>query len=175
MMRRGDLDKAIADFTTAIGLDPLSVHAYGNRGWAYQRKRDNQKALADYTKAIELEPKDLLGYNQPWPRLSHHGQSRFAPPPTMARPIRVAPTDARGWRNRGMIKLMKYDNAGGIADYDKALEYDPKDAYSWNNRGIAKRDTGDKIGAIADFKKALEINPNLPSTRQALEELGAKP
>ena len=89
--------------------------------------------------------------------------------------IKVAPTDARGWRNRGMIRLMKYDNAGGIADYDKALEYDPKDAYSWNNRGIARRDTGDKAGAIADFKKALELNPNMPSTRQALQELGEKP
>ena len=42
-------------------------------------------------------------------------------------------------------------------------------------RGIAKRDTGDKAGAIADFRKALEINPDLPSTRQALQELGIKP
>jgi tetratricopeptide (TPR) repeat protein len=70
---------------------------------------------------------------------------------------------------------MKYDNAGGIADYDKALEYDPNDAYSWNNRGLAKKDSGDKAGAIADFKKALEINPRLPTTRQLLKELGATP
>ena len=88
--------------------------------------------------------------------------------------IRVAPTDARGWRNRGMIKLMKNDNAGGIADYNKAIEYDPSDAYSWNNRGIAKRDSGDKAGAIADFKKALAINPNLSNTRQLLRELGVR-
>jgi hypothetical protein len=48
--------------------------------------------------------------------------------------VRVAPTDARGWCNRGMIRLMKDDFAGSIADNNNALEYDPKDAYSWNNR-----------------------------------------
>jgi tetratricopeptide (TPR) repeat protein len=74
-----------------------------------------------------------------------------------------------------MIRLMKYDNAGGIADYDKAIMLDPSDAHSWNNRAIARRDSGDRAGAIADFKKALEIDPSLPSTRQLLQQLGVNP
>ena len=39
-MKRDDLDKAIADFTTAIKLDPQNAHTYGNRAWAFERKRD---------------------------------------------------------------------------------------------------------------------------------------
>ena len=64
------------------------------------------------------------------------------------------------------------DFKGGLADYNKAIQFDPADATSWNNRGIAKRETGDKAGAIADFKKALALNPELQSTRQALRQLG---
>jgi tetratricopeptide (TPR) repeat protein len=86
---------------------------------------------------------------------------------------RIAPTDARGWRNRGMIRLYQGDNKAGLADYDQALQYDPADAYSWNNRGQAKRRLGDKQGAIADFRKALEINPSLRTARDGLQQLGA--
>lgn len=88
---------------------------------------------------------------------------------------RIAPTDARGWRNRGMIRLFKNDNKGGLADYDKALQYDPADAYSWNNRGQAKLRLGDKKGAIADFRKALELRPDLRTARESLQKLGAAP
>jgi len=89
--------------------------------------------------------------------------------------IKLAPEDARGWRNRGMIRLYKGDNKGGLADYDKAVQYDPADVYSWNNRGQAKLRLGDKAGAIADFRKALELRPDLSTARASLQQLGAKP
>ena len=89
--------------------------------------------------------------------------------------IRLAPTDARGWRNRGMIRLYKGDNKGGLADYDKAVQYDPADVFSWNNRGQARMRLGDKSGAIADFRKALELRPDLRSARDSLQQLGAAP
>ncbi|MBR0729704.1 tetratricopeptide repeat protein [Bradyrhizobium japonicum] len=87
--------------------------------------------------------------------------------------IRLALTDARGWRNRGMIRLYRGDNKGGVADYDKALRYDPSDVFSWNNRGQARLRLGDRQGAIADFRKALELRPSLPSAHDALQKLGA--
>ena len=89
--------------------------------------------------------------------------------------IKLAPTDARGWRNRGLIRIFKGDNKGGVADYNKALEYDPSDAFSWNNRGQTKIRLGDKKGAIADFKKALEVHPGLSNAVAALKQLGRGP
>jgi len=59
-----------------------------------------------------------------------------------------------------MIRLFQGDNKGGLADYDKALQYDPLDVYSWNNRAQAKVGLGDKKDAIADFRKALELRPD---------------
>jgi tetratricopeptide (TPR) repeat protein len=71
-----------------------------------------------------------------------------------------------------MIRLYQGDNKGGLADYDKALQYDAADAYSWNNRAQARMRLGDKAGAIADFKKALEISPGLRKARDGLQQLG---
>ena len=84
----------------------------------------------------------------------------------------MAPTDARGWRNHGLIRLFQGDNKGGIADYDRALQYDSADAYSWNSRAQAKLRLGDKQGAIADYRKALELQPNLDGARDNLRKLG---
>ena len=47
---KGDYDKAIADFTEAIRLDPKDAKAYCNRGVAYGKKREYDKAVADFTR-----------------------------------------------------------------------------------------------------------------------------
>ena len=58
---KGDHDKAIADFTEAIRLNPKYAEAYYNRGFAYGKKGDHDKAITDYTAAIRINPKD--GYH----------------------------------------------------------------------------------------------------------------
>jgi tetratricopeptide (TPR) repeat protein len=55
--KKGDLDRAIADYDKAIELDPKYVMAYNNRGIAYGKKGDFDSAIADLNKAIELDPK----------------------------------------------------------------------------------------------------------------------
>jgi tetratricopeptide (TPR) repeat protein len=60
--RKGDYDRAIADFNKAIELDPKDAIAYGGRGFAYSSKADYDRAIADLTKAIELDPKNARIY-----------------------------------------------------------------------------------------------------------------
>ena len=45
--RKGDFDRAVADFSQAIELDPKSAMAYANRGDAWDEKGDRERALAD--------------------------------------------------------------------------------------------------------------------------------
>ena len=61
--KKGDLDKAIADYTEAIRRDPKLVKAYNNRGVAYAKKGENDKAIADYTEAVRLNPQYAKAYN----------------------------------------------------------------------------------------------------------------
>ena len=52
---KGNCDKAIADYTEAIRIDPARADAFCGRGMAYAREADFDKAIADYTEAIRLE------------------------------------------------------------------------------------------------------------------------
>ena len=55
--KKGDHDKAIADFTEAIRLNPNDAEAYYSRGCEYFEKGDHDRAIADFTEAIRLNPK----------------------------------------------------------------------------------------------------------------------
>jgi len=59
---KGQYDRAIADFGTAIELDPKHAIAYSNRGMAYRNKGQYDRAIADYDKAIKLNPKLATAY-----------------------------------------------------------------------------------------------------------------
>ena len=53
LLRRYD-DRAIADYTRAIEIDPRDAVAYNNRGIAYRAKGDNDRAIADLAAAMRL-------------------------------------------------------------------------------------------------------------------------
>ncbi|WP_083556423.1 tetratricopeptide repeat protein [Hyphomicrobium sp. NDB2Meth4] len=54
---KGDLAKAIEDYSHAIELDPGFALAYTNRGAMYVNQKDDERALADFQKAIALDEK----------------------------------------------------------------------------------------------------------------------
>src|SRR5271166_653700 len=51
-------DKAIAEFTEAIRLEPRFAQAFYKRGNSYADKKEYDKAIADYAQAIRLDPKN---------------------------------------------------------------------------------------------------------------------
>ena len=58
-----DYEKAIADYSEAIRLDPTYVLAFNNRGAPGHDKTDYDKAIADFSEAIRLDPKDAVAYD----------------------------------------------------------------------------------------------------------------
>ena len=55
-------DRALADYSEAIRVDPGNVNAFDNRGNTWKAKGDSDRAIADYGDAIRLDPKYAFGY-----------------------------------------------------------------------------------------------------------------
>ena len=72
--RRGEYDKAIADYTEAIRLNPKDAEERCNRGSVRYAKGEYDKAIADCTEAIRLDPRlaaaSTVGASPTMPRVS---------------------------------------------------------------------------------------------------------
>jgi tetratricopeptide (TPR) repeat protein len=60
--KTGDLDRAIADYSEALRLNPANDTAFVNRGWAYSLMGQTDEAIADYTEALRHNPDNALAY-----------------------------------------------------------------------------------------------------------------
>lgn len=61
---KGEFDRAIADFTRSLELNPNDPEAYNNRGLTYARGKNLlDKAIFDFTKAIQIDPGFADAYN----------------------------------------------------------------------------------------------------------------
>ncbi|WP_437202695.1 tetratricopeptide repeat protein [Planctomicrobium sp. SH664] len=58
-----EFDKAIADYTEAIKLEPKVAAFLHDRGFAWEQKRQYDKALADYEAAFRLDPQNPEPHN----------------------------------------------------------------------------------------------------------------
>lgn len=55
---KGQHDRAIAEFDTAIRLNPKYAGAFYNRGCSFKKKGDYDRAISDFDEAIRLDPKN---------------------------------------------------------------------------------------------------------------------
>jgi tetratricopeptide (TPR) repeat protein len=59
---KGENERAIADFSKALDLDPRLAKAHYNRAAVYRTKSEIDPAIADYSKAIEIDPQYSNAY-----------------------------------------------------------------------------------------------------------------
>lgn len=60
---KGEYDRAIADYTQGIQLDPKFAAAYSGRCAAQIKKNNLAQAIADCNQAIALDPNLAIAYN----------------------------------------------------------------------------------------------------------------
>ena len=61
--RKGEYDKALADYNQALAINQNNAVTYNNRGNCWETKGEYDKAITDYSKALAINPKFVLAYN----------------------------------------------------------------------------------------------------------------
>jgi tetratricopeptide (TPR) repeat protein len=98
--RRGDDDRALADYSAALMVNPYYTLMYSRRGNLRQRHGDTHGALSDYTAVVRLDPLDV-------DTLATRGSLRAATgdfeggTSDLREALRIAPAD---WVHRGAVE-----------------------------------------------------------------------
>jgi tetratricopeptide (TPR) repeat protein len=154
----GRHDKALAEFTRAIALDPSDFRSWKRRAEEHWRGGELDEAVADYGRAIELwhEPACYAARGE-----VEIDQDRFA---EAIKDIELArqldPTDPYPGALADAY-LETGNDVGAINEADTLLARSPERAKGGTLaiRGVAKLHTGDRQGAFADVMRAVELNP----------------
>ena len=137
LLKQGDLDKAIADFTRVAQLaknyenKDIEARAWFSIANILQRTNKTTEAIDAFTEVIRLKPDEKTNL-----------------------------TSAHFNRANARVLLGHFNAA--IADYDKAIDLDDTLPDAYHNRGSAKAELGRFREAIADYDEAIRLQPNNP-------------
>ncbi len=160
-----NLDAAIADYTSAVKLDPTLANAWYNRGNAYAAQGRHAEAIADYSKVVALNPGYIDAYFNRGNSYSAEGDLDHAIA-DYTEVIRQATTYAFAYFNRGNAYFSRGDLREAIADYDAIIRLKPDYADAYFNRGNAWSNLHDYDRAIADYDEVLRLQPDYAAAYQ---------
>jgi lipoprotein NlpI len=156
--KEGDYDRAIADYTKAIHLNPKLDYTFWRRGLAYTRKKEHERAIADYSEAIRLNPNRAPAYlNRGYAYHSKGDYNRAIADYDEA--IRISPHYKAAYHNRGFAYFAKGEYDRAIAEYTEAIRLDEQYGSSYRNRGVAYLYSGSRPKARADLETATQLMP----------------
>ncbi len=89
---RGDVEKAVADYTAAIRLAPKEANVQSLRGWAYFVRGAMDKAIGDSTAATRLDPNFAFAFRNRGRAYLYSGRPRPAAD-DFAAAVKAAPGD----------------------------------------------------------------------------------
>lgn len=153
----GSFDRALADFTEAIRLDPNLFEARFHRGRIQALAGRSQEALADFAAAIRLQPDRSEVYLERAEVYIRLGAETLALN-DYNEAIRLRP-DAEAYLARARLhqEMGTYDQA--LADCDRALRLRPGNPADFFLRGLTRYHSGDYAGAVADLTEVIRRDP----------------
>jgi len=166
-LHREDADRAIADYSDAIRLNPGHAGAFGNRGVAWRfksitagRARDMplalsfvERARADFSEAIRLAPGNSKNWsNRGYANLLLGQLDQAMTDSTEA--IRLDPADGDALVTRCQLRLRGRENSGAWADCNATLRVQPSNVYALYGRGTAAVRLGRAAEGATDISRA---------------------
>ena len=154
----GETDKAMADYTTAIRLNPKNQLAYLGRGTLLAtRERSYLRAIDDFTRTLQIEPANvtaLTARGDAWSQLGEFGPALA----DLNRVIDLSPANAHALVLRGLVRARQGNALSALQDYDAALKIMPRESFALSSRAAIYAQQGKYGLAIRDLDAAVEID-----------------
>ncbi len=133
---QGNLDQAIAEYTTAIKIGPVMSKYYMGRGATYNRKGAYDSALADFIQVTQMDSGTANQSDDPTVRQSE---------------LSVA------YNIIGTIYYNKGKYSEAITNFSASINLVVGSPIIYEQRGDAYKAVGEKDKAIADYKTELSL------------------
>jgi tetratricopeptide (TPR) repeat protein/S1-C subfamily serine protease len=153
----GDNKGALADYNTAIRINPQYALPYSNRGGLKAELGDKKGAIADFDIAIRLDANFSAPYSNRGLAKSELGDKKGALA-DYSRAIQIDPRYVEPYLNRGGLRSELGEYKGAMSDLDTAIRINPQSDHAYYNRGRLKYLLEDDKGAIADYDRAIQID-----------------
>ncbi len=124
---RGDLAKALKDYTKAISLDNKMSDAYYNRGLVHVKMKQYESALGDFSTVIKLEPGAADAYCNRGNVLYHLGRLDDAIR-DYSKALQMRPNHGNLYYNRAVAYTAKGQKQKAMVDLKKAAELGQEEA-----------------------------------------------
>ena len=159
LLRKGELEEAVAHYNKALDLNPGYGEAHYNLANSLLRLGRVDEAIAHYEKALEINPNNLSAHYNLAAAFVQSGKMDAAIEHYNI-VLERDPNQAAAHNNLGaaLNRVGRMDEA--VTHYLKALELNPDNAEAHYNLGNTLLQMERVDEALAHYEKALELNPN---------------
>ena len=159
-VRAGEIDRAIAEYSSALRLEPANVSVLNNRAYGYWSKGETELAIADYSEAIRLDPNNVIALSNRAVAYNFKGDFGRAIV-DLDKAVELRPADARVWNSRCWGRALSGKLQEALADCNESLRLQPDSALALDSRGFTQLKMGRLDRAIADYDAALKLDAKL--------------
>lgn len=172
MASREGYEKAEADISEAIRLEPKEADLYVNRAYLRYNRDDYFGAMADYDYAVQVDPLNSAAiYNRALLRMESRDNDRAIR--DFTRVLELEPEDYRALYNRALLYSDTRNYGKALEDVNRLIERFPRLPEALYMRSDIYRRQGKMVQAETDYKKALAIARALPAEGIPAEDGGA--
>jgi tetratricopeptide (TPR) repeat protein len=158
---KGELQKALANYSLAIEAKPEDSELLFNRATFFNKHGQPDQALADADKAVSINPADSRNYTVRGTAFLAKGQADKAIA-DYSKAISLdpnGPTTYGTFNNRGLAYSQRGDHDKAIEDYTQAIKLNPtySDAYASRCNTYLRKGEFDR--AFVDCNQSINLNP----------------
>jgi tetratricopeptide (TPR) repeat protein len=176
-LKDSDFEKAIAQFSEAIAVNPRDYRYYSDRGVAHKMAGNLDLAILDYNKALEIKPNYTNALNNRGLAYLDQGNYDLAVR-DFTEALKQGGLEGKIYTNLGLAYLRRGEHPMAVKSFDKAMSFQPLDYRSVILMGESWQMMAQPEKALKMYQLALALVKD-DQSRQEIEakisELSNKP